>query len=70
MHHGAVAEGSWDSESVLVPDAEAALELLRARLAAGDVVLVRLPTPPDWARWPRNWWPTGWRRAEAGDETR
>ena len=41
MHHGAVMEGSWDSESVLVPDAEAALELLRAELAAGDVVLVK-----------------------------
>ncbi|MBU3749489.1 MAG: UDP-N-acetylmuramoyl-tripeptide--D-alanyl-D-alanine ligase [Mycobacterium sp.] len=41
MHHGAVMEGSWGSESVLVPDAEAALELLRAELAPGDVVLVK-----------------------------
>lgn len=41
MHHGAVMEGSWGSESVMVPDADAALELLRAELAAGDVVLVK-----------------------------
>ena len=41
MHHGAVMEGSWGSESVLVPDAEAALELLHAELAPGDVVLVK-----------------------------
>jgi UDP-N-acetylmuramoyl-tripeptide--D-alanyl-D-alanine ligase len=41
MHHGAVMEGSWGSESVMVPDADAALELLRAGLAPGDVVLVK-----------------------------
>ena len=41
MHHGAVMEGSWGSESVMVPDADAALELLRAELAPGDVVLVK-----------------------------
>ena len=41
MHHGAVMEGSWGSESVMVPDADAALELLRAELATGDVVLVK-----------------------------
>ncbi len=41
MHQGAVMEGSWGSESVLVPDADAALELLRAELADGDVVLVK-----------------------------
>jgi UDP-N-acetylmuramoyl-tripeptide--D-alanyl-D-alanine ligase len=34
-------EGSWGSESVMVPDADAALELLRAELAPGDVVLVK-----------------------------
>lgn len=41
MHHGAVMEGSWDTEAVNVPDAEAALALLRAELRPGDVVLVK-----------------------------
>jgi UDP-N-acetylmuramoyl-tripeptide--D-alanyl-D-alanine ligase len=41
MHQGAVMEGSWGSEAVLVPDADAALALLRAELADGDVVLVK-----------------------------
>jgi len=41
MHHGAVMEGSWGSESTMVPDADAALALLRAELAPGDVVLVK-----------------------------
>lgn len=41
MHQGAVMEGSWGSESVMVPDAESALELLRAELEPGDVVLVK-----------------------------
>ena len=41
MHHGAVMEGSWGSESIMVPDADSALELLRAELAPGDVVLVK-----------------------------
>jgi UDP-N-acetylmuramoyl-tripeptide--D-alanyl-D-alanine ligase len=41
MHHGAVMEGSWGSESVMVDDAEAALELLREELLPGDVVLVK-----------------------------
>jgi len=41
MHHGAVMEGSWGSESTMVPDPEAALALLRAELAPGDVVLVK-----------------------------
>ena len=40
MHHGAVMEGSWGAESTQVDDAAAALELLRAELADGDVVLV------------------------------
>jgi UDP-N-acetylmuramoyl-tripeptide--D-alanyl-D-alanine ligase len=34
-------EGSWGSESVLVPDADAALALLQAELEPGDVVLVK-----------------------------
>ena len=41
MHHGAVMEGSWGSESTVVADAEAALELLRGELREGDVVLVK-----------------------------
>jgi UDP-N-acetylmuramoyl-tripeptide--D-alanyl-D-alanine ligase len=41
MHHGAVMEGSWGSEAVMVPDADAALTLLRAEVRGGDVVLVK-----------------------------
>lgn len=41
MHHGAVMEGSWGSESVIVADADAALQLLRAEVGPGDVVLVK-----------------------------
>ena len=41
MHHGAVMEGSWGSEVTTVSDADAALELLRAELEPGDVVLVK-----------------------------
>jgi UDP-N-acetylmuramoyl-tripeptide--D-alanyl-D-alanine ligase len=41
IHTGAVHEGSWGEESVLVPDADAALELLHQQLAPGDVVLLK-----------------------------
>jgi UDP-N-acetylmuramoyl-tripeptide--D-alanyl-D-alanine ligase len=41
IHTGASQEGSWGEESAWVPDAAAALELLRAELAPGDVVLVK-----------------------------
>ncbi|UVS80951.1 UDP-N-acetylmuramoyl-tripeptide--D-alanyl-D-alanine ligase [Actinokineospora sp. UTMC 2448] len=41
MHRGASLEGSWGEESVLVPDVDAAVALLRAELAPGDVVLVK-----------------------------
>ncbi|OBF06738.1 UDP-N-acetylmuramoyl-tripeptide--D-alanyl-D-alanine ligase [Mycobacterium sp. ACS4054] len=41
MHHGAVMEGSWGVEAVNVADADAALELLRAEMQPGDVVLVK-----------------------------
>jgi UDP-N-acetylmuramoyl-tripeptide--D-alanyl-D-alanine ligase len=41
MHHGAVMEGSWGSESTMVADADAALELLRTELGEGGVVLVK-----------------------------
>ncbi|HUE33829.1 MAG TPA: UDP-N-acetylmuramoyl-tripeptide--D-alanyl-D-alanine ligase [Mycobacterium sp.] len=41
MHHGAVMEGSWGSESVNVADGDAALALLRAEVQPGDVVLVK-----------------------------
>jgi UDP-N-acetylmuramoyl-tripeptide--D-alanyl-D-alanine ligase len=41
MFQGAHLEGSWGEESVLVPDVEAAVALLRAELSPGDVVLVK-----------------------------
>jgi UDP-N-acetylmuramoyl-tripeptide--D-alanyl-D-alanine ligase len=48
MHHGAVLEGAWgswgsegDKGAVSVADGDAALELLRAELRPGDVVLVK-----------------------------
>jgi UDP-N-acetylmuramoyl-tripeptide--D-alanyl-D-alanine ligase len=41
MHQGAHLEGSWGEESVLVPDVEAAIGLLREQVGAGDVVLVK-----------------------------
>ena len=41
MHVGAVMEGSWGDESIFVPDAETAYDLLAAQLAPGDIVLVK-----------------------------
>jgi len=41
MHHGAVMEGSWGGEAIMVADADAALALLQAELGADDVVLVK-----------------------------
>ena len=41
MHHGAVLEGAAGTESVNVPDADAALALLCAEVQPGDVVLVK-----------------------------
>ncbi|MEV8093578.1 UDP-N-acetylmuramoyl-tripeptide--D-alanyl-D-alanine ligase [Kitasatospora sp. NPDC085879] len=41
MELGARNEGSWGEESVLVSDADAAIELLRSQLQPGDVVLVK-----------------------------
>ncbi|HEY2698340.1 MAG TPA: UDP-N-acetylmuramoyl-tripeptide--D-alanyl-D-alanine ligase [Pseudonocardiaceae bacterium] len=41
IHQGASLEGSWGEESVLVPDVDAAVALLRAELRPGDVVLVK-----------------------------
>ena len=41
MHQGAVMEGSWGDEVAIVPDADAALAVLRAELQPGDVVLVK-----------------------------
>ncbi|GAA1364823.1 UDP-N-acetylmuramoyl-tripeptide--D-alanyl-D-alanine ligase [Streptomyces beijiangensis] len=38
---GAYNEGSWGEESVHVSDAQAAVDLLRSELRAGDVVLVK-----------------------------
>ncbi|GAB2705270.1 UDP-N-acetylmuramoyl-tripeptide--D-alanyl-D-alanine ligase [Nocardia thraciensis] len=41
LHQGAVMEGSWGEESVLVPDIDAAIAVLDNEIAAGDVVLVK-----------------------------
>ncbi|MBY6411355.1 UDP-N-acetylmuramoyl-tripeptide--D-alanyl-D-alanine ligase [Rhodococcus sp. BP-252] len=41
MHQGAVMEGSWGEESMLVPDDASAIEVLRSEVAPGDVVLVK-----------------------------
>lgn len=41
VHMAAGLEGSWDGESVLVSDVEAAYELLQPELREGDVVLVK-----------------------------
>ena len=41
IHLGAAHEGSWADEAAWVPDIDAALELLREQLRAGDVVLVK-----------------------------
>ncbi|ANZ38495.1 UDP-N-acetylmuramoyl-tripeptide--D-alanyl-D-alanine ligase [Lentzea guizhouensis] len=41
MHQGAHLEGSWGDESVLVPDADAAIALLSGEVRPGDVVLVK-----------------------------
>ncbi len=41
MHLGASNEGSWGEESMHVPDVEAAIELVRAQVRPGDVVLVK-----------------------------
>jgi len=41
MHTGAVQEGSWGEESVLVADIEDAVAMLRRELKPGDVVLVK-----------------------------
>ncbi|NUP62451.1 MAG: UDP-N-acetylmuramoyl-tripeptide--D-alanyl-D-alanine ligase, partial [Nonomuraea sp.] len=41
LRMGAYNEGSWGEESVHVSDAEAAIDLLRAEVRPGDVVLVK-----------------------------
>jgi UDP-N-acetylmuramoyl-tripeptide--D-alanyl-D-alanine ligase len=41
IHSGASMEGSYDGESVAVPDADAALAFVRAGARPGDVVLVK-----------------------------
>lgn len=41
MHLAAANEGSWGDEALYVPDADAAITLLRERLLPGDVVLVK-----------------------------
>lgn len=41
IHLGAAQEGSWSDETVWVPDPQAAIEVLRAAVQPGDVVLVK-----------------------------
>lgn len=41
LHLGAIAQGSWDGESVHVADADAAYDLLTRELRQGDLVLVK-----------------------------
>lgn len=41
IHNAAGLEGSWDGESIHVPDADAAYAVLREVLRPGDVVLVK-----------------------------
>ncbi|WP_338891641.1 UDP-N-acetylmuramoyl-tripeptide--D-alanyl-D-alanine ligase [Rhodococcus sovatensis] len=41
LHQGAVMEGSWGEESMLVPDHESAVAVLRAEVEPGDIVLVK-----------------------------
>ncbi|GAA4684084.1 UDP-N-acetylmuramoyl-tripeptide--D-alanyl-D-alanine ligase [Frondihabitans cladoniiphilus] len=41
VHMAAGLEGSWDGESILVPDIESAYDLLKADQRPGDVVLVK-----------------------------
>jgi UDP-N-acetylmuramoyl-tripeptide--D-alanyl-D-alanine ligase len=41
IHAAAGLEGSWDGESILVPDADAAYDVLREQLRPGDIVLVK-----------------------------
>ncbi|MEV0948754.1 UDP-N-acetylmuramoyl-tripeptide--D-alanyl-D-alanine ligase [Rhodococcus sp. NPDC049939] len=41
MHQGAVMEGSWGEESILVPDIAGAVAVLEEELEPGDLVLVK-----------------------------
>jgi len=41
LYQGAVMEGSWGEEACHVPDADAAIALLREELEPGDIVLVK-----------------------------
>jgi UDP-N-acetylmuramoyl-tripeptide--D-alanyl-D-alanine ligase len=41
IHNAAGLEGSWNGETVLVEDADAAFDYLQGELRAGDVVLVK-----------------------------
>jgi UDP-N-acetylmuramoyl-tripeptide--D-alanyl-D-alanine ligase len=41
IHLGAGLEGSWDGESVFVPDVAAAIDFVRGDIGPGDVVLVK-----------------------------
>ncbi len=41
LHQGAVMEGSWGEESMLVPDHAAAVQVLQSQVQPGDIVLVK-----------------------------
>ena len=41
LYLGASQEGSWDGEAAWVPDAQAAVAMLRSELQPGDVVLIK-----------------------------
>ncbi|MGB2719303.1 MAG: cyanophycin synthetase, partial [Rhodococcus sp. (in: high G+C Gram-positive bacteria)] len=41
LHQGAVMEGSWGEESMLVPDRESAIDVLHEEVRPGDIVLVK-----------------------------
>ncbi len=41
MHQGAVMEGSWGEESMLVADHASAIAVLKAELQPGDIVLIK-----------------------------
>lgn len=41
MHQGAVMEGSWGEESMLVPDDASAIAVVKSEVEPGDIVLVK-----------------------------
>jgi UDP-N-acetylmuramoyl-tripeptide--D-alanyl-D-alanine ligase len=62
IRQGAATVATWEGESVLVTDQQAAVDLLRRELTDGDVVLVK------GSRY-RTWEVADALRAEAGEAT-